>query len=202
MGEMSEGEGVVTVVVRYGGVEQTFSGSVDDVWVSVNRFFSELIPAFDIARKVTLTVDLAKLVEDFKDVIAIAPEGPELLISKEKLTDSETLQLYLLAAYIGYRLGKLTRETITKEELQTKLGKSMKITTTRLGELVKAGMVSKTEEGNYKISTIGIKGLQDETLPKFRAKLKNLFGTDSSMKEIAKDISEGQREEILHERSE
>jgi len=123
--------------------------------------FSQMVPSFDIARKVTLTVDLAKLVEDFKDVIAIAPEGPELLIPKEKLTDSETLQLYLLAAYIGYRLGKLTRETMTKEELATKLGKSMKITRTRLGELVKQGNVVKIEEENYKITTIGIKQLQE-----------------------------------------
>jgi hypothetical protein len=121
-----------------------------------------MIPVFDIARKVTLTVDLAKLVEDFKNVIAIAPEGPELLISKEKLTDSETLQLYLLAAYMGYRLGKLTRETMTKEELAAKLGKNMKITSTRLGELVKEGILVKTEEGNYKITTIGIKQLKEQ----------------------------------------
>ena len=152
----------VTVHVRYGGVEQTFSGGVDDVWVSVNRFFSEMIPAFDIARKVTLAVDLAELVEDFKDVIAIAPEGPELLISRERLTDSETLQLCLLTAYIGYRLGKLTRESMTKEELQAKLGKSMKITSTRLGELVKEGMITKTEEGTYKITTMGIRQFQEK----------------------------------------
>ena len=63
-------------------------------------------------------------------------------------------------------------------------------------------MVAKIEDGNYKISTIGIKRLQDEILPKFRAKLKNLFGTDPSMREIAKDISEGRREEILQEKSE
>ena len=160
---MSEGEGVVTVVVRYGGVEQTFTGSVNNVWVSVNRFFSEMIPAFDIARKVTLTVDLAKLIEDFKDVVAVAPEGPEVLVSKERLTDSETLQLYLLAAYMGYRLGKLPRETMTKEELAAKLGKNTKITTTRLGELVKQGMVAKTEDGKYKITTIAITQLQKET---------------------------------------
>ena len=162
MVRMSEGEGVVTVVVRYGGIEQTFTGSANDVWVSVNRFFSEMIPAFDIARKVTLTVDLAKLIEDFKDVVAVAPEGPEVLVPKEKLTDSETLQLYLLAAYMGYRLGKLTRETITKEELAAKLGKNMKITTTRLGELVKQGYVVRTEDGSFKIATIGIKKVQEE----------------------------------------
>jgi len=165
-------EETITVHIKYKDMEQTFTGNVNDVWVNVNKFFSELIPAFDIARKVTLTVDLTKLVEDFKDVIAITPEGPELLIPKEKLTDSETLQLYLSAAYIGYRLGKLTRETVTKEELQAKLGKSMKITSTRLGELTKDGLTAKTEDGNYKTTTIGIKRLQDEALPKIRAKLK------------------------------
>jgi len=152
-------EETIVVRIKYKDMEQTFTGNANDVWVSVNRFFSEMVPAFDIARKVTLTVDLQKIVEDFKDVIVIAPEGPELLIPRDKLTDSETLQLYLLAAYIGYRLGKLTRETMTKEELQPKLGKNMKITSTRLGELVKQGNVAKTEEGNYRITTIGIKKL-------------------------------------------
>jgi len=156
----------ITVHVKYRGMEQTFTGNLNDVWISVNRFFSEMIPAFELARKVTLTVDLAKVVEDFKDVIAIAPEGPELLIPKEKLTDSETLQLYLLAAYMGYQLGKLTQETMTKEELATKLGKNMKITSTRLGELVKEGMVTKTEEGNYKITTKAIIQLQKRNTTK------------------------------------
>jgi len=170
---LDEAEHVITIHVKYGDVEQTFTGNVNDVWVSVNRFFNEMIPAFDLARKVMLTVDLQKLVEDFREVIAISPEGPEVLIPKERLTDSETLQLYLLAAYIAHKLGKLPRETMTKEELAAKLGKSMKITATRLGELVKDGHVAKTEEGNYKITTIGIKRLQDETLSKIRTKLKS-----------------------------
>jgi len=163
-------EEAIAVRIKYKDVEQLFTGNANDVWVSVNRFFSEMVPAFDIARKVTLTVDLQSLVEDFKDVVTIAPEGPELLIPREKLTDSETLQLHLLAARIGYRLGKLTRETMTKEELQTKLGKNMKITTTRLGELAKQGNVAKTEEGDCKITTIGVKRLQSESLPGIKAR--------------------------------
>jgi predicted transcriptional regulator len=51
---------------------------------------------------------------------------------------------------------------MTKEELRAKVGKSMKITTTRLGELVKDGFVDKTEEGEYRITTIGIKKFSDE----------------------------------------
>jgi len=143
-------------------MEQTFTGDVDDVWVSVNKFFGEAIPTFDLARKVTLTVDLAKLIDDFKDVITIAPEGPELLIPKDKLTDSEVLQFYLLAAYVGFRLGKRLTEVMTKEELQAKLGKSMKITATRLGELVKQGTVVKGDDGAFRIATIGVKKLQEE----------------------------------------
>jgi len=158
----SEAEQTVTVHVKYGGVEQTFTGSVNDVWVGVNRFFSELVPGFDLARKVTLTVDLAKLVEDFKDVIAIAPEGPELLIPRDRLTDSEALQFYLLGAYVGCRLGKLPSDVMSKEQLAGKLGKNAKITATRLGELVKDGRVVKTEEGSFRVSTIGIRKLQEE----------------------------------------
>ena len=159
---MTEPERKVTVNVKYDGVEQTFSGDVNDVWVNVNKFFGEMIPTFELARKVTLTVDLSELIEDFKDVIKIAPEGPELLIPKDKLTDSEVLQFYLLAAYVGFRLGKRLTEAMTKEELQAKLGKSMKITATRLGELVKQGTVVKGDDGAFRIATIGVKKLQEE----------------------------------------
>jgi len=152
----------ITVHVKYGEIEKTFTGNVNDVWVSVNKFFSEMIPAFDVARKVTLTVDLAQLIDDVKDVIAIAPEGPEVLVPKEKLTDSEALRLYLLGAYIAYRMGERSTDAMTKEELQAKLGKTSKIASTRLGELVKEGNVAKTEEGNYRITTVAVKRLQDE----------------------------------------
>ena len=161
----------LTVHIKYRDVEQTFIGNVNDVWISVNKFFSQMIPSFDMAHKVLLTADLPKLIEDFKDVIALAPEGPELLISKRRLTDSEILQLYLLAAYMGYKLGHLSRDSMSKKELQTRLGKTSKITSTRLGELCREGTAIKTEEDNYKITTIGIKRLQEEVLSKIREKI-------------------------------
>jgi len=164
-------EGKITVHIKYRDVEQTFVGNVNDVWVGVNKFFSQMIPSFDVAQKVLLTADLPKLIEDFKDVIALTPEGQELLISKRRLTDSEIIQLYLLAAYMGHKLGHLSRDSMSKKELQTRLGKTSKITSTRLGELCREGMAIKTEEDNYKITTIGIKRLQEEALPKIREKI-------------------------------
>jgi hypothetical protein len=161
----------ITVHIKYKDVEQTFVGNVNHVWVIVNNFFSQMIPSFDVAQKVLLIPDLPKLIEDFKNVIALANEGPELLISKRRLTDSEIIQLYLLAAYMGHKLGRLSRDAMSKKELQTRLGKTPKITSTRLGELCREGVAIKTEEDNYKITTIGIKRLQDELLPKIREKI-------------------------------
>lgn len=151
-------------------MDQTFTGNADQVWRSINKFFKETIPALHILEKVLLTVDLENLIEDCKNIIAIAPEGPVLLVSRQKLTDNETLSLHLLATYIGYKLGNNV-DYLSKEVLQAGLGKNAKITSTRLGELIREGHILKTEEGKYKITTLGIKWFQDEVLPEIREKL-------------------------------
>ena len=160
----------VTVHIKYQETEQTFTGDANQVWISINRFFSEMIPALQTVKKALLTVDLESLIEDCKNVIAVAPEGPVLLVSRRKLTDNETLTLQLLATYIGNKLGQ-SKDYLTKEELQAGLGKNAKITSTRLGELCREGLATKTEEGNYRITTLGIKRSQEETLPEIREKL-------------------------------
>ncbi len=160
----------VTVHIKYQETEQTFTGDANQVWISINRFFSEMIPALQTVKKALLTVDLESLIEDCKNVIAVAPEGPVLLVSRQKLTDNETLTLQLLATYIGNKLGQ-SKDYLTKEELQAGLGKNAKITSTRLGELCREGLATKTEKGNYRITTLGIKRSQEETLPEIREKL-------------------------------
>jgi len=167
-----EGKGRVTVQVKFGGVEQTFEGSVENVWLSVNRFFGEFVPSFDVAKKLMLNVDLQRLVEDCRGVVAFSPEGANVLVSRDRLTDNETLMLWLLAGYVGFRLGLLKSDCFFKDELQVKLGKSAKIVSTRLGELVKDGLVLKVDE-NYRISTLCIVQMQKDVLPRIRAKLQS-----------------------------
>jgi hypothetical protein len=161
----------VTVHIKYQGNEQTFTGDANQVWRSINRFFSEMMPALHAIKKSILTVDLESLIEGCENIIAIAPEGPVLLVSKQKLTDSETLTLHLLATYIGNKLGQ-SKDVLAKEELQDRLGKNAKITSTRLGELIREGYATKTEEGNYRITTLGIKWFQKESLPEIKEKLR------------------------------
>ncbi len=161
----------ISVHVRFGDVEKTFSGSVEDVWLSLNRFFGEFLPSFDVARRLVLSVDLEGLVKDCEGLIAFSKEGANLLVGKDKLTDNETLLLWLLAANVGYSLGLVGSDAVSKEELQARLGKSAKIVSTRLGELVKSDLVVKVGDDKYRITTFGVVQMQKDIIPKIRAKV-------------------------------
>jgi hypothetical protein len=160
----------ITVQIKYGNVEKSFTGRTEDAWLFMNKFFGEFLPSFDVARKLMLNVDLQQLVQDCEGIIGFGSEGAYLLAPKSKLTDNETLTLLLLSSYIGHQLGKMTSDALSKEELQLKLGKNAKITSTRLGELVKSEIAAKTVDDKYRITTFGVVQTQKETIPKIKAK--------------------------------
>lgn len=161
----------VTVQVKYKGVEKSFSGSPEEVWLLVNRFFGEFIPSFNVASRLVLSVDLEKLVKDCEGLIAFSKEGANLLVSKDKLTDNETLLLLLLAGYVGFQLSLVAGDAVSKEELQAKLGKSGKIASTRLGELVKGDLVLKVDDDKFRITTFGVVQMQRDVIPKIKTKI-------------------------------
>jgi len=161
----------ITVNVKYGDVEKTFSGSLEDVWLSLSRFFGEFVPSFGVARRLVLSVDLQVLVRECEGLVAFSKEGANLLVSKDELTDNETLLLWLLAGYVGFQLGLVGSDAVSKEELQAKLGKSGKIVSTRLGELVKSDMVVKTGDDKFRITTFGVVQMEKDVISKIKAKI-------------------------------
>jgi hypothetical protein len=166
------GEGKVWVQIRYGGVEKTFTGNLEEAWLWVNRFFGEFLPTFEVAKKLLLRFDLEELVKACEGLVGFSRnEGAFLLISKGRLTDNETLLLWLLASYVGFRLGLAENDSLSREELQLKLGKSAKIASTRLGELIKKNLVVKTSEDKYRITSFGLMQMQKEIIPRIKSKL-------------------------------
>jgi hypothetical protein len=161
----------VTVQIKYKDIQENISGNVEEVWLSINKLFFEFIPTFDTANKLMLKTDLRKLTKDCEDIIAFSKEGPSILIPRVKLTDNETLSLWLLANYVGYQLGIVKRDTVSKDELQAKLGKDPKIASTRLGELVKSGTAVRTSKEEYRITTFGTTQIQKETLPRIKTRI-------------------------------
>ena len=167
---MTEREDRVAVRIKYKDIEEEFSGTIEEAWLLLGKFFSEFLPSFETAKKLMLNVDNKQLAKDAEGLIAFSKEGANLLVPGTKLTDNETLLMWLLANHLGQQLGFLVVDTLTKEELRLKLGKSGKITSTRLGELIKNSSITKTENEKYKITTFGVSLMQKEILPRIKSK--------------------------------
>jgi hypothetical protein len=161
----------VEVQIKYKDLEKKFSATPEETWFLLSKFLNEALPSFEIVNKLRLTIDLKELAKDCEGIIGFSKEGPCLLVPKTKLTDNETLLLWLLASYLGRKLGMLDDDTVSKQELQAKLGKSAKITSTRLGELAKNDLITKTRDEKFKITTFGVSQVQKDNLPKIKAKL-------------------------------
>ena len=168
---MTEKPPKVEVRIKYKDLEKNFSATLEETWLLLNTFFNEFLPSFEIVNNLRLSVNLQKLAQNCEGLIAFSEEGANLLVSKNKLTDNETLALWLLAGYLGRKLGMIDSDAISKEELQVKLGKSSKITSTRLGELVKSDLVMKTADEKFRITTFGVVQMQKEILPRIKAKI-------------------------------
>jgi hypothetical protein len=161
----------IHVQIKYKGVEQQFSADPQEAWLLLNQFFKNTVPSFEIAQQLWLNIDIAQLAKDLNGIVAFSCDGPNLLVPKNKLTDNEALLVWLAGYYLGHELGLVNCDSLSKEELQTKLGKSGKITSTRLGELVKSDFAAKTAEEKFRITAFGELQLQKEVFPKIKSKM-------------------------------
>ena len=160
----------IHVQIKYKDIEHQFSAEPQEAWLLLNQFFKEMLPSFEIAQKLWLNVNTAHLAKDLNGIVAFSSDGASLMVPKNKLTDNEALLVWLAAYYLGNKLGLVSSDSLSKEELQIKLGKSGKITSTRLGELVKTEMVTKDAEERFRITTFGVTQTQKDVIPKIRAK--------------------------------
>jgi len=162
----------ITVKIRYKEVEQQFSAEPQEAWLLVIQFFKDLVPFFDIAQKLSLNIDVVQLASDLKGIVAFSGDGASLQVPKKNLTDNEALLLWLTAYFLGYKLGLVQSDAVSKEELQAKIGKSGKITSTRLGELVKNDFVAKVSDEKFRIKTFGVVEVEKEVIPRIKSKMR------------------------------
>jgi hypothetical protein len=162
----------VEIQIKYGELEQKIVAEPQEAWLLLNKFFKDELPTFELAKKLSLKVDLQKIAAELEGIVAFSVEGANLLAPKNKLTDNEALSIWLLAQFVGGELGLVAEPALSKEALQAKLGKSGKIVSTRLGELVKNDWVARVGEDKFRISSFGILQVQKEVIPKIKAKNK------------------------------
>jgi hypothetical protein len=169
---LNEKQEKIQVLIKYKEIEQQFSAEPQEAWLLINQFLRDFIPSFEIVQKLWLSIDLQQLAKDLSGIAAFSSDGANLLVPKNKLTDNEALSIWLTTYYVGHKLGIVNSDSLSKDELQAKLGKSGKITSTRLGELAKNGMVQKAVDDKFRITTFGVVQAQKEIIPRIKSKIK------------------------------
>ena len=161
----------ITILIKYKKLDLQINAEPQEAWLLLNKFFIDMIPSFEIAQKLWINNDLEQLVKDLKGIVAFSDEGASLLAPKNKLTDNEALLVWLVAYFLGHKLGLVQSDSVSKDELEVRLGKSGKITSTRLGELVKNDFAVKIADEKFRITAFGVLQVQKEVIPRVKLKI-------------------------------
>jgi len=155
------------VTIKCGALESTCEGSAGEVLKFVFSFIKDVYPNYEIVSGLTLTVDLEHLLKGLKGVIAFLPKGrPVILKPTDKLTDSELILTYLVAAYAGNQIGMAEDDSPSMADLLDKTGKPAGTVAGRLSELVSELHVERVGRGKYRVTAYGVKEFMEKVLPK------------------------------------
>lgn len=159
--------------LEYGQAKAQFEGSFDDVWRSLNRFLFEVRPSHmeTAVSRLVLKENIGPLVESLEGILKIAKEGPYLVIAKEILNAREMLGIFLLGAFVGFRLGLTGRDSLSVDELEMFTGLRKSVIQVRLAEMARERLVEIADTGSRRMTTIGVEYYQDKVLPGLRARL-------------------------------
>ena len=164
-------EGKVKVHIEFGEARADFEGDADQVFTMIVRFFTQVYPDLEILRKIIYTPDLTRLVEKIAGLVEITPEGQIILIRRD-LSAGNLICLALLASSIRNKLGSLAKGTLSSNDLTMITGKAKKTVSNELPQLVAKGLFERTSEGEYLITTLGIKRTED-IIDKYKAEMKS-----------------------------
>lgn len=155
---MSE-ESKLRVQVEFGEMKANFEGNVDEVFEAVLRFLTQVCPNLEILRKIVYTPDLVRISEELAGLVELTTDG--LIISIQDLPASRMICLALLGAHVGHELGKLSKDTLSSHDLAVVTGKARKTVMNEMPRLIEKGYAERTPEGEYLITTLGIKQTED-----------------------------------------
>lgn len=154
--------------IEIGEHKAEFSGDFDAVSREIMKFLFDLSPTLSTLSKIKLDVDFEQLVRSLEGILKIAKEGVLWLVPKERLIGPELICLYLIGAYVGYKLGILEKETMSVDELSQLTGIKKAVVGVRLAELARNRIVASADAGERKITSIGIEYFRNTILPKIQ----------------------------------
>ena len=154
------GQDNLRIHLEFGEVKVDFEGDVNQVAESIVRFLTEVYPNLEILRKLVYNPDVTNLAAKLVGRVEITAEGP-ILVSGSELSTRDAACIALLGAYVGNKLAKLPKESLSSGDLAKITGKARKTISNEVPKLVADGLTERTSEGEYKLTILGVRKTED-----------------------------------------
>ncbi|HUK29145.1 MAG TPA: hypothetical protein VLV31_12035 [Candidatus Acidoferrales bacterium] len=148
--------------MRYEG-----SGAVQEMVPQILQFLTQAVPAYDLAKKLVYTPDLAGLADQVADFAKMTNTG-QLLLVRNDLPAEKAVTVILFMAQLAGKMGRRDSEALSIEEIATGVGRAPKTIRNVLVTLQRSGLIDRADRGRYHITTRGLMNLEQsmKALPK------------------------------------
>ena len=160
------GKNRLLVRIEYGGATEEISGDFDEVTRQTMKFLYNIAPKLSLLDRIKLEIEDDKLIEEIGSIIKISSEGPVLLKEFKGLKTSDAIVTYLVGSYLGYKLGILSEDSLTVDQLSAYTVAGKDVVRARLSELGRSLMVEAGQVGERRITKIGLMRFEKEILPR------------------------------------
>jgi DNA-binding transcriptional ArsR family regulator len=149
----------VRVQITLDGMNFECNGDAAEIFQQTIRFLSQVVPTYDLARKLLYVSNLAGLTDRVAEFARVTSDG-QLLLANAKLPTAHAINIFLFTAYVTAKIGNRGSDTVEIDQLTTGIGKSQKTVRNTLVDLQKNGLVERAERGNYRITQKGLMELE------------------------------------------
>jgi len=151
---------LVKVQIDIDGIHFESSGSAEELVPQIIQLVSNTVPTYDLARKLIYLPDLAGLADKVSE-FAKMTNNNQLLLTKNNLPAEKSISIVLFMAHLASKFAKRPTDSLGIEEIATAVSKAPKTIRNTIVSMQKAGLIERTDRGNYRITQKGLMELEN-----------------------------------------
>lgn len=163
---MSSGN-ALKVILRHEGVEVSLEGDVTSVIRAVHEFVEKVVPAYSLARALSVDVSVPEFLESVRDHVVFDESiGFAFRPTAHSLPAPDQVLLFLALRKVEHLIGRRQTSSTNLRELSEGLGLKRGTLTGALSELRRSGLVRRLERGDYEVTQMGMRYLVERFSPR------------------------------------
>ena len=153
----------IKVHVEVNGMCYEASGTVEETIPQVLQFLSQVVPTYDLARKLVYVPNLAGLADKVSGFAKMTNTG-QLLLTQGDLSADKAVTTVLFMAYLAGKMSKREADSLSIEEIAAAVGKAPKTIRNVIVDLQKSSLIERIGRGTYRITPRGLMQLESSLL--------------------------------------